>query len=133
MWLNEVYHQRKHSSTGMTPFARFTDNMECLRNAPADLKDHFRKVVRRRVAKDRTITLNGRLYEGPIALIGKQVELLYHEEYPELVEVRYQGKTCGMAVPVNLYVNCRVKRDKNRNTQMDITTDKPPYKGGDLF
>ena len=133
LWLNDIYHQRKHSSTGMTPFARFTDNMECLRNAPSDLKDHFRKVARRRVAKDRTITLNGRLYEGPIALIGKQVELLYHEKNPEEVEVRYQGKTYGMALPVNLYVNCRVKRDKNRNTQMDISSDKPPYKGGNLF
>ncbi len=133
LWLNDVYHQRKHSSTGMTPFARFTDNMECLRNAPADLKDHFRKVARRRVAKDRTITLNGRLYEGPIALIGKQVELLYHEESPEQVEVRYQGKTYGMAALVNLYVNYRVKRDKNNNAQMDVSSGKPSYKSGKLF
>lgn len=133
LWLNDIYHQRKHSSTGMTPFARFTDSMECLRNAPSDLKDHFRKVTRRRVAKDRTITLNGRLYEGPIALISKQVELLYHEESPEQVEVRYQGKTYGMAALVNLYVNYRVKRDKNCNAQMDVSSDKPSYKSGKLF
>ena len=42
-WLNDVYHQRKHSSTGESPFKRFTSAMECIRTAPPDLKDHFRK------------------------------------------------------------------------------------------
>ena len=42
--------------------------------------DYFRKVARRKVNKDRTITFNGRLFEGPVALIGKRVELLYHDK-----------------------------------------------------
>ena len=29
--------------------------------------DHSRAVARRRVAKDRTVTLNGRLFEAPVA------------------------------------------------------------------
>jgi putative transposase len=132
-WLNEDYHQRKHSSTGQTPFKRFTSKMHCLRSSPANLKDYFRKVARRTVAKDRTITLNGRLYEGPVPLIGKRVELLYHEAEPEKVEVKYQNKSFGMIRPVNIYVNCRVKRDKNNNPQIHVNDHTKKYRGGKLW
>jgi len=133
LWLNEDYHQRKHSSTGQTPFERFTSKMHCLRNSPANLKDYFRKVARRTVAKDRTITLNGRLYEGPVPLIGKRIELLYHEAEPGKVEVKYQNKSFGMIQPVNLNVNCRVKRDKNNNPQIHVNDLTKNYRGGKLW
>ncbi len=130
-WL-ENYHSRKHGSTGQTPFERFTSNMECLRAAPRNLKDHFRKTARRKVAKDRTITLNGRLFEGPVSLIGKRVELLYHESRPTEVEIVFHKKTYGPARPVDVHVNCRIKRDKNSNT--DMTSEKgPKYRGGRLW
>jgi len=131
LWLNEIYHQRIHSATGQSPFKRFTSNVECLRTAPADLMDHFRQTARRRVAKDRTVTLNGRLYEAPVALIGRQVELLYHADDPDRVEVKCGQKSYGFAAPVNLYVNCRVKRDKNNN--IDISAGPARYLGGRLF
>lgn len=130
-WLNEIYHQRIHSSTGQSPFKRFTANVECLRAAPADLMDHFRQTARQRVAKDRTVTLNGRLYEAPVALIGRQVELLYHADDLDSVEIRCAQKSYSIATPVNLYINCRVKRDRNSN--VDISTDPTRYLGGRLF
>ena len=71
-WITESYHKKIHGATGQTPFERFTAKMHCLRTAPANLKDYFRKVARRTVSKDRSITLNGRLYEAPVALIGKR-------------------------------------------------------------
>jgi len=132
-WLIEDYHQRKHGSTGQTPFDRFTSQMHCLRTSPSDLKDYFRKVARRKVNKDRTITLNGRLFEGPIPLIGKRVELLYHESEPENVEVKYQNKSFGMIWPVNLTVNYRVKRDKNNNPQLHAPNRTISYRGGKLW
>lgn len=132
-WLLEDYQEKVHSSTGQTPFDRFTSKMHCLRTAPANLKDYFRKVVRRTVGKDRTITIDGRLYEGPVALIGKRVELLYHQNDPEQVEVRYKDKSFGMIHPVNQHVNCRVKRDKNNNPQMEINPHNTGYQGGKLW
>lgn len=131
LWLNALYHQRVHSATGQSPFKRFTSKLECLRAAPADLMDHFRQSARRRVAKDRTVTLNGGLYEAPVALIGRQVELLYHAAEPGRVEIRWAQKSYGILTPVNLYVNCRVKRDKNSNVEMRAGTAK--YQGGRLF
>jgi putative transposase len=132
-WLIKDYQQKIHSATGQSPFERFTSKMQCLRSAPANLKDYFRKVVRRTVNKDRTITIDGRLYEAPVALIGKRVELLYHQSDPQHVEVRYQNESFGMIRPVNVHVNCRVKRDKNNNPQMDITVQKTNYQGGKLW
>jgi hypothetical protein len=132
-YLNEDYHQRKHSATGQTPLARFTSQLHCLRSAPDNLADHFRKVALRRIGKDRTVTLNGRIYEGPVALIGKRVELLYHESNPEAVEVKYKNQSFGMIRPVDLSVNYRVKRDKNNNPQLDVTNTSPGYQSGKLW
>ncbi len=132
-WLTHVYHQRKHSATKQNPFERFTANLHCLRQAPDNLHDYFRKLALRKVNKDRTITLNGHLYEGPVPLIGKRVELLYHPSQPDQVEVKYQNKSFGMLAPVNLNVNCRIKRDKNNNPQIHSNTDAGQYGGGKLW
>ena len=132
-WISDIYHQRKHSSTKQSPFERFAANLHCLRAASDNLYDYFRKVARRKVNKDRTITLNGRLFEGPVALIGKRVELLYHENQPQHVEVKYQNESFGMLAPVNLNVNCRIKRDKNNNPQIHSNTELNQYGGGKLW
>ena len=114
-WLAKSYNGRKHSATGQTPLVRFTDGLECVRSTPDDLKDHFRKVVLRKVNKDRTIILDKRLYEGPVELIGKKVEVLYHGDDYDRVELKYKQKSYGFIRMVDLNVNCRVKRDKNND------------------
>jgi hypothetical protein len=83
------------------------------------------------VAKDRTVVLNRRLYEAPVALIGRQVELLYHAGDPDRVEIRFAQISYGIVSPVNLYVNCRVRRDRNRN--IDLSADPARYLGGCPF
>ena len=125
LWIREVYHQRVHSATGHRPLDRFTSRMECLRACPDDLKDHFRIIARRRVAKDRTLTLDGNLFEAPVQLIGQRVDLLYHRDSPKRVEVRWQQKSYGFLTPVDLKVNCRVKRDKNNQAQISPERHKP--------
>ncbi len=131
-WVRNGYNKKIHSATGQTPFERFTGKMHCLRSAPVNLKDHFRKVARRTVSKDRSVTLNGRLYEAPVALIGKRVELLYHGSQPENLEIKYQNKSFGLIRGVDLHVNCRVKRDKNNNPQIE-SSSLTKYLGGKLL
>lgn len=132
LWIDGSYHVKKHGPTGQTPFQRFTASTQCLRPSPENLKDHFRNIARRTVNKDRTVTLNGRLYEAPVALIGKRVELLYHDEHPNHVEVKYNQKCYGTLKGVDPHINCKVKRDKNNNTQLH-TTRKSKYKGFKLL
>ncbi len=132
-WLNFNYHQKRHSSTGMTPFSRFTSNMECIRAAPENLPDYFRKTARRRVAKDRSVTLNCNLFEAPVCLIGKPVEVLYHEDAPEVVEIFHKQTSYGFIKPIDLNVNCRVTRDKKSDNDIHIISETMEYKSGGLF
>ncbi|MCP4140714.1 MAG: transposase [Chloroflexi bacterium] len=132
-WVNDVYHQRKHGSTGESPFKRFTSSMECIRTAPPDLKDHFRKTARRKVAKDRTVTLNGKMFEAPVALIGRHIDVKYHEDLPQKAEAIYQARSYGFLTPVDLSVNCRVKRHRWNENDIRIFPEFSDYKGGELL
>lgn len=128
-YLRDVYHNREHRSTSQTPLARYAEHCECVRAAPKDLADHFRLQARRRVAKDRTIALLGRLFEAPIALIGKQVTLFYHPNDPARVEARMNGKSYGLLTVVDVNVNCQVKREKD---SVKIHTETRTLSGGQL-
>jgi len=131
VWLRQEYHATRHSAIGQTPMQRFASQMECIRPAPDNLSDHFRAVARRRVAKDRTVTLNGRLFEAPVPLIGQRVDLFYHPDCPQKVEVMLSNKSYGFLQPVDLAVNCRVKRDKNNQPQ--IAVEGCGNKSGQIF
>lgn len=131
LWLTEVYHKRRHSATLQSPFRRFTANLECVRSAPRDLKDHFRAILRRRVNKDRTIMVNNRLFEAPVELIGERVEILYHESNPEEIEVKWKQKTYGILPQLDLHINCRVKRDKD--SQIELTGKGSSPSSGQLW
>ncbi|MDW7712597.1 MAG: DDE-type integrase/transposase/recombinase [Deferrisomatales bacterium] len=131
-WLHDTYHPRIHSSTGQSPFERFTSRMECLRAAPPDLRDYFRQSVRRRVNKDRSVVVHKRLFEAPVELVGKQVEILYHPESPELVEIRRGTESWGFHRAIDLAVNSRVAR--TRNGTLSVCCDPPaPCDGGKLW
>jgi len=54
-----------------------------------------------------------RLFEAPVELIGKRVEMLFFEGSPEQVEIRCAGKSHSLLRQIDLHVNSRVKRDKN--------------------
>jgi putative transposase len=129
-WLEQTYHQRRHSSTGQTPLLRFTTKMHCLRASPENLLDYFRKAVRRRVNKDRSVVVDKRLFEAPVDLIGKRVELLYHDQSPEKVEIRFSGQSYGFLNQIDLHVNSRVKRDKN--SQIELTGEETTQNGSSI-
>ena len=131
LWLRDIYHQRCHSATGQSPFRRFTSNLECIRSAPADLKDHFRTTLRRRVNKDRTIMVNNRLFEAPVELVGERVEILFHESDPEEIEVKWKQKSYGILSQLDLHVNCRIKRDKN--CQIELIGEGSTPESGQLW
>jgi transposase InsO family protein len=132
LWIDETYNQRKHGSTGQKPLERFVSNTHCLRIAPKELKNHFRKKVYRRVASDRTVSIDTRLFEAPVALIKKRVTLLYHEDNPEQVEVIWDDKSYGIIRPVDVHVNCRVKRDRNSKNE-NHTDNRASYQSGQLW
>ena len=116
----DLYHISRHSATREAPLDRYGNHLHLIREAPKYLMDHFRKRVTRKVDKDRIVSLDGKLYEAPVALIGSTVTLLYHDSDPCRVEVVHNGASCGMLVPLDVHVNARVKR---LNQTVDIVPD----------
>jgi len=110
-WVDEEYHSRVHSSTRQTPLNRYLKHAHLVREAPKDLDDHFRCHAVRKVDRDRTVSLNGRLYEAPVALIGKSITVLYHPEDPARVEAVFMGTSQGLLVPLDMKINGRIRRD----------------------
>lgn len=74
------------------------------------------------MTKDRTVSINNRLFEAPTRLIGEQLSLLYHEHKPDRVEIIHKGKSHGLLVPLDLKVNSRVARDKPAQGQLFSNT-----------
>jgi hypothetical protein len=110
IWV-EKYNNRIHSTTEQTPIMRYQENMKCVRPAPKDLLNYFRAIEFRKVKKDRTISLNGTLFEVPVELIDFRVELKFHQESPENVEIFLDGKSFGNADLLDRNVNFKIGRN----------------------
>jgi hypothetical protein len=52
---------------------------------------------------------------------------------PKQVEVLYKNRSHGFLTPVNIHVNARVKRNKNRGTELKLSDTSPIYEGGKLW
>jgi putative transposase len=130
-WIDLTYHQQKHSITQEAPLKRFVAHIECLRPAPTHLEDYFRKGARRRVEKDRSVSLNGRFFEAPVPLIGKAVSLLYHDHDPLRIEVLFEDRSFGFLKPIDLNVNARVRR-RQHLLELIPEPQKKTYQGGKL-
>jgi len=109
-WVDE-YNNRVHGTTKESPYKRYQSGLECVRPAPAHLLDYFRQIEFRRVKKDRTVRLMGKILEAPVGLIDRQVELRFHPEDLSHVEIYFQGKSYGMATIVNPHVNSQIGRE----------------------
>lgn len=126
-WIQQDYHRRPHSSTGQAPLQRFANHLELIRKPPLDLDEHFRKEVRRRVNKDRSVSIDGRSFEAPTRLIGEQVSLLFHEETPQKVEIVLRGEPQGFLVPLDPHLNAQLGRE-----QKTTVTPEPGIHQGQL-
>jgi hypothetical protein len=97
-----------------------------LRVAPENLSDYFRSPLERRVGEDRTVRIAGRLYEAPVGLIGKKVNLLLDEDEPARIEVFDGQQSAGFLRPLNMQVNSRVARGESEHKPSSLD-------GGALF
>jgi len=136
-WLEHDYHARPHSSTKMSPLERYLEHLHALRPAPANLLDYFRNPVTRKVDKDRAVSLDGRLFEAPVGLIGRSVTLLYHKDDPLRVEVMLGEQSYGFLAPLDPLVNSRVRRTTSQDVEIDPQAKpdegRQQYRGGSLF
>ncbi len=79
-WVQMVYHRTVHSSTGMSPLARWDTGWVGRspdRRHPELIAEAFRWSALRKVTKTGTVSLQGNTYQVDPSLAGARVELIY--------------------------------------------------------
>ena len=131
-WIEGEYHNTPHRGIeGRTPLEQWALASAAVRypDATLDLDDIFLFEARRRVHKDRTVSLNGRLYEVDPLLVGQRVFLRYDPEAPPTrpLDVVHDGKPAGKATRLDAYANTAVKRGyPSRQIEADDPAPEPP-------
>jgi putative transposase len=98
-WVETVYHRRTHTETQQTPWERWTSDHQPVMPTPAQLREAFLWSEWRTVTKTATISLHGNTYEVDTSLVGRKVELVFDPFDLTHLEVRWQGRPMGDAVP----------------------------------
>lgn len=98
-WVETVYHQRVHSETGQAPLERFLATGPPALPTAALLHEAFLWSHQRTVTKTATISLHGNSYEVDAALVGRRVEVVFDPFDLTTLQIRYQGRSMGIAVP----------------------------------
>ena len=107
VWIQTVYHNRVHSSTGLSPLVRYQQGIASVRRLPADVKieELFYARIDRRVRKDGTVRIDQQLYEVDLSLRALQVQLRLDPFSRQRIEVWHQDRFIGLARAANLRVN----------------------------
>lgn len=118
-WVETEYHRAPHRGLdGEVPLDRWAKSADEVRYLDADLDDLFLAEARRKVLKDRTVSLGGVVYEVDATLVGQTVTLRFDPNLPgRPVQVWAGGKKVHDAKVVDLYANCFVKRDRPDRTR----------------
>ncbi|MGH9094348.1 MAG: DDE-type integrase/transposase/recombinase, partial [Acidimicrobiales bacterium] len=98
-WLEGVYHRALHTETGETPLARLMRARQLRRPSPAELHEAFLWSQTRTADKTGGVSLFGNHYELDAALAQVKVELVFDPFDLSDIDVRYQGRPMGKAIP----------------------------------
>jgi putative transposase len=94
-----VCHARVHSETGQTPQARYAAAGPPVLPEPARLRYAFAWSAVRLVRKTATVELEGNVYSLDPFLVGRKAELVFDPFNMTSLDVYWQGRKAGTAVP----------------------------------
>ena len=107
-WIQTTYHQRVHSSTDLTPEARYHQDLPQIRKLdvePFGVEHLFYTRTKRTVRKDGTVRIDKKLYEVNLSLRALRVELRFNPFTLSRIEVWHRESLACLAQPVNLQLN----------------------------
>lgn len=131
-WVEGEYHQTPHRGLGneMTPFDAWALRSGDVRipGPELDVRELFLFEQKRRVKRDRTVTLDGVVYEVDATLVNETVVLRFDPSLPGApIDVWHAGKKVHVARVVNTAANCHIKRD---HVPLRISALEETAKGG---
>ena len=112
--METVYHRRVHSETGQTPIQRWSTCAPVMPSV-AQLREAFLWSEHRTVTKTATVNLHGNHYEVDTALVGRRVELVFDPFDLTGIQVRWQGRAMGAAIPhkIGRHVHHKARPDES--------------------
>jgi len=120
-WAETVYHARPHSETGCPPMDRWLAGVPFPTPSPAQLRDAFLWSEQRIVSgKTATVKLFGGVYETDPVLAGRRVELVFDPFDLTRIEVRWNGKPYGLAIPQH------IRRHAHPKAKAETVAPPPP-------
>lgn len=131
-YIEGEYHQTPHRGLeNNTPLEQWALSAEGVRyiDHQLDLEDLFLFEAKRLVHKDRTVSLNSRIYEVDALLTGEVVTLRHDPAAPASrpIQVVHNGQRVGDGTLLDAYANRFVKRDRaGRQPDKDGTLPEPP-------
>jgi hypothetical protein len=115
-WVEGEYHQTPHRGLdGETPLDRWAQVGGRVKpvGPQMDIDDLFLWEMKRKVRTDRTVSLNGKLFEAAAELVNQNVTLRYDPAASPTrpIQVWHRGARHGDATALDRHANCFVKRD----------------------
>ena len=98
-WVERVCNARVHKETGEAPITRFERTGPHRQVDKDTVVDAFRWSTTRKVTKTATVSLEGNHYSVDASLVGRRVELRYDPSDLDRIDVFFEGKPAGRAVP----------------------------------
>ncbi|MGH9094891.1 MAG: DDE-type integrase/transposase/recombinase [Acidimicrobiales bacterium] len=126
-WVEGVYHRSTHSETGATPLERLAAAPTPAVPDPALLREAFLWSETRTVTKTATVSMHANTYEVDAALVGRRVELVFDPFDLATIEVRWNNRPMGVAVPV------RIGRHAHPAARPEMTAPPPAGTGIDYL
>jgi transposase InsO family protein len=118
-YIESEYHHNRHRILGESPLDRWAGCGDRVRypEPGLDLEDLFLAEDRRKVHKDRTISLHGKVYEADAALVGETVNIRYDPATPgQAIQIWFKNERYNDAKLVDTFANCFVKRNRPSNS-----------------
>ena len=139
-WCHQQYHRTPHSETGAAPAQRYhaDEHAAAPRPDPAQLRRAFLWREQRKVTTFATISLHGNRYHVDAALVGRTVDVLFTPFDLTVLEVEYQGRVMGRAVPhhIGRHVHPAIKPADTGPVEatgidyLRLLQERPPPRGG---
>lgn len=127
-WVEGDYHRAPHRGLdGTTPLDAWAMRSGDVRvpGPELDLRELFLFEQQRKIHKDRTLSLDGVVYEVDAALVGERVTVRFDPAKKGApVDIWHRGHKVQTARVVDAYANCFVKR--NNETRALETATRPP-------
>jgi len=125
-WVEGEYHRAPHRGLdGTTPLDRWATLADEVRFLGPDIDDLFLLEAKRKVAKDRTVSLHGVVYEVDATLVDEAVLLRYDPARPgRRIQVWFKGARVHDAKVVDVHANCFVRRERPEGLRLADLADK---------